>query len=63
MSVQTPLLTEKQLSDHLNISVKKLQKDRRLNQGIRFVKFGKSVRYRMSDVETYIQKNTQETLH
>lgn len=63
MTVTIQLFTEKQLADQLNISVKKLQKDRRLNQGIRFIKFGKSVRYRMSDIEAYINENTQETIH
>jgi hypothetical protein len=62
MYQEIQLFTEKQLAECLNISIKKLQKDRQQNIGIKFVKMGKSVRYRASDVEEFLQSNTQNTL-
>ena len=55
--------TEKELASVLNISQKKLQKDRYRNQGIVFFKLGSSVRYPGRAVLEYIEKNTVQTLN
>lgn len=51
------LLTEHEVSRMLNISVKTLQKHRVYGKGIKFLKFGRSVRYRLEDIENFINEN------
>lgn len=51
------LMTPEQLADYLQVSVKKLANERYLGRGIRFVKIGKAVRYKRSDVEAFIAAN------
>lgn len=46
-------LTERQLADRWQISVKKLQADRWNGCGVPFVKIGRSVRYRLAEVLAY----------
>ena len=57
------LLTEKQVAHLLNISIKKVQRDRQINVGIRYVKVGRYVRYRHEDIQMYLASHTVETLH
>lgn len=56
------LLTEKELSELINISVKKLQRDRQQRIGIKFKKIGSCVRYSLQDVQQYLQQQTVEML-
>lgn len=55
-----PLLDENQLAEKLGLrSVRKLQKDRLSGVGIPFIRVGRLVRYRPSDVEAWIAKNVR----
>ena len=51
-------LTEVQLSERWQISVKKLQADRYSGRGCGFVRMGRSVRYQLTTVERYESLNT-----
>ena len=51
MDISLPtLLTEKQVAQYLQVSEKKLQKDRYRGEGIPYVKIGHLVRYREIDI-------------
>lgn len=52
------LLNEKEAAIFLGCSIHKMQRDRRKGSPVRFVKIGSSVKYRMSDLENYIQSQT-----
>jgi hypothetical protein len=54
-------LNEKQLADRWGISIKKLQADRFSGRGCGFVKIGRLIRYRLSDVEAYEQANLRSS--
>lgn len=51
------LLTEEQLALILSISPRTLQTQRQTGRGIPFIKIGKLVRYDLTAVEDFIQKN------
>jgi hypothetical protein len=55
---ENSLLTEAQVSACLQISPKKLQKDRQYKTGIPFVRLGRAIRYRTKDIDIFLQKNT-----
>jgi len=55
------LLDTRQLSELLRVQPSKLEKDRTLHKGISYCKVGKSVRYRLSDVENYLDSNRVDT--
>lgn len=57
-SPQYELLTEKEAAVFLRSSVSKLQKDRIKGMGVPFIKNGKSIRYRLTDLIAYIERNT-----
>ena len=48
-----PHFTETQLAKRWNKSVKTLQADRWKGTGVSFLKLGRSVRYRLSDIVSY----------
>jgi predicted DNA-binding transcriptional regulator AlpA len=50
------LLTEKEVSSMLSVSLKKLQGDRMLRKGLPYVKLGRSVRYVLSDIKTHLEQ-------
>jgi excisionase family DNA binding protein len=52
------LLTEQQTAQLLNISVRTLQAWRIKLTGPRFVRAGRAIRYRRSDLTTWIEANT-----
>ena len=54
------LLDTKQASDFLGVNDKSLANSRYTGTGIQipYIKMGKIVRYRQSDIEAYIEKNT-----
>ena len=54
------LLDTKQASDFLGVNDKSLANSRYTGTGIQipYIKMGKIVRYRQSDLEAYIEKNT-----
>ena len=49
------LLTEKEAAALLNCSIHKLQRDRRIGSPIPYLKIGRSVKYRQSDIEAYLE--------
>lgn len=53
------LLTEKEMEQKGFGTKSKLRKDRHLKTGLPYVKIGRLVRYRESDVEAFVQANLQ----
>lgn len=51
-------LTEQQLAQRWNISRKKLQADRWKGGGVPYCKFGRAVRFKLSDVLAFESANT-----
>ena len=54
------LFTTKQLADILGFAPKTLSNQRILGTGLPFIKIGNAVRYKSSDIETYIEENTHD---
>jgi len=52
------LLNEAQASDFLNLSIRTLQAWRVKGAGPRFVRAGRAIRYRRSDLVAWIEANT-----
>jgi excisionase family DNA binding protein len=50
------LLTEKQSADYLNVSYETLRKNLRPKKKISFVRISNSVRYKLKDLDAYIEK-------
>lgn len=48
------LMTEQEAAEMLSRSVKTLRNDRSLGRGPKWVKLGRSVRYKLSDVLAYV---------
>jgi len=57
LSVRTPLLTEKQAGEFLTRSLSSLRRDRRNGRGPTYIRLGRSVRYRLADLEAYLEAN------
>ena len=51
-------LSENDLANYLQVSVYKLRKDRVENRGISYVKYGRTVRYPLDNIEQFQQQNT-----
>jgi hypothetical protein len=51
------MLTEVELSKLTKFSLSKLRADRWKGTGIPAVRCGRSIRYRLSDIEEYLEKN------
>lgn len=47
-------LNEKDVSDFTGLSLSKLRNDRHRGVGMAYCKIGRSVRYKLSDVESYM---------
>lgn len=61
--IQTdPMLNEHEVAKILNLKVSTLRRWRWQQKGPRFAKFGAAVRYRRSDVERYIEAQTQSLI-
>jgi hypothetical protein len=54
---QTMVVDEKQASKILNVAVQTLRNWRHMRRGPAYIKFGRAVRYPLSDLEQYIQSN------
>ena len=52
------LLSEKEVENNYKINARTLQRERSLGTGMPYVKLGKRVRYKRSDVEKYIDQHT-----
>lgn len=57
------LLPEGAVAKLLNVSVYKLQRDRCRGTGIPFVRLGRMIRYRQSEVRAYVDGAFQSTPH
>jgi excisionase family DNA binding protein len=57
------LLTEKQSADYLAISYETLRKNLRPKKKISFVRISNSVRYKLSDLDVYIEKCRVEAVN
>ena len=53
-AVQYVVVDEKQAAAYVNLSVKTLQARRAAHKAPAFLKIGRSVRYRMADLETFL---------
>ena len=53
----SPLLTEKQIAEFLNLSVKTIQAWRVTGRGPRFHRLGRSIRYDSQEVRAWIAQN------
>ncbi len=51
-------LSENDLANYLQVSVYKLRRDRVENRGIPYVKYGRTVRYPLDNIEQFQQQNT-----
>ena len=54
------LFTTKQVARVLGFAPKTLSNQRILGTGLPFIKIGNAVRYKKSDIETYIEENTYD---
>ena len=52
------LLSEKEVQEIYKLNARTLQRDRVLGKGIPYVKIGRRVRYKRSDIEKYIKRHT-----
>ena len=52
------LLTEDQVCEILNLNKNSLQRERCSGYGIPYIKIGRRVRYKLSDIEKYLDANT-----
>ena len=52
------LLTEDEVCEILNLNVSSLQRERCNGYGIPYIKIGRRVRYKLSDIEKYLETNT-----
>jgi predicted DNA-binding transcriptional regulator AlpA len=50
----TEMLNERQVADYVNMSLGSLRKWRLYRKGPKFVKLGRAIRYRRTDVETWL---------
>lgn len=55
------LLTPKEVAEYLGTTTAALSQLRYLSRGPRYVKAGRNIRYRLSDIEDYINSNVRET--
>ena len=58
---QPEVLNERQVEEIYGFTVPYLRRARRERRGPRFLKVGKLVRYRRSDIESFLSANTVET--
>ena len=50
-------LDEKELAKYLGVSLSWVRKCRYRNEGVKFKKFGRSVRYQVADIDAYVTSN------
>ena len=58
LNYEFELLSEKEVAKIYKINVRTLQRERSMGIGMPYVKLGKRVRYKRSDVEKYIDQHT-----
>jgi hypothetical protein len=55
------LLTEQQLADHRQESVRTIQRERENGTGCPYVKLGRAVRYRKRDIIEFIERHVRNS--
>ena len=58
---QPEILNERQVGEIYGFTIPYLRRARRERRGPRFLKLGKLVRYRRSDIESFLSANAVET--
>lgn len=58
MQAQAQLATPAEVAELMHTTVEKLAQDRYLHRGIPYVKHGRRVLYRWTDVTNYLEANT-----
>lgn len=56
------LLNEKEAAEMLGVSTKLLQAWRYRREGVPFVKVGRRVKYRLRDIQDYIERNKEHAI-
>lgn len=59
ISIVNGLLTTEDLAAHLQVSVGSLKAWRYSQEGPRFIRVGRSIRYRLTDVEIWVEANAR----
>ncbi|HEV7414879.1 MAG TPA: helix-turn-helix domain-containing protein [Tianweitania sediminis] len=57
-----PLLNTKRAAHYLGLSASLLEKWRTRGEGPRFIKLGRAIRYRLSDLEAFLAEGVHRTL-
>lgn len=57
-TLTSPVLTTRQAAEYLNVKESTLEQQRWQGKGPRFVKLSRSVRYRLADLEAYLEERT-----
>jgi excisionase family DNA binding protein len=60
-ATRRPALTERQVAEHLGLSVATLRAWRHRGKGPRFLRLGRSVRYLPSDVDEFVRASAVDT--
>jgi predicted DNA-binding transcriptional regulator AlpA len=55
------IMLEEAAANHLGVSVRTMQNWRQVGGGPRYVKLGRAVRYRMSDLDDFINSRVRES--
>jgi hypothetical protein len=61
MTDKEQLMTQEELAFRWKISEATLERDRSLKKGVKYMKLGGLIRYRLSDVLAYEEQSTVET--
>jgi len=61
MNSSSEVLNERQVEEIYGFTIPYLRRARRERRGPRFLKLGKLVRYRRSDIESFLSANAVET--
>lgn len=61
MTDREQLMTQEELAHRWQISEATLERNRSMKQGVKFMKIGGLIRYRLSDVLAYEAQSTVET--
>ncbi len=61
MSEKEQLMTQEELADRWQISTATLERNRSFKEGVKYLKLGGLIRYRLSDVLAYEGQSTVET--
>jgi len=61
MSNTSEILNERQVQEIYGLTIPYLRRARRERRGPKFLKVGKLVRYRKTDIESYLSAHTVET--